>query len=126
MKQTIRIILVLALSAFLPACANSGSSGSPRITAAQTEHKKPEFDRTTPPKLGMSREQVHSLYGEPKFRSASPRGEVWNYSFEGWKFMVPYYNMAAKIKTGTVTFNASGRVVDYQWGQSRSAFMMGM
>jgi outer membrane protein assembly factor BamE (lipoprotein component of BamABCDE complex) len=74
----------------------------------------------------MSRQQVHSLYGEPKFRSQSPKGEVWNYTFEGWKHFVPYYNMAAKIKTGTVTFDASGKVTDYQWGQSRSVFMMGM
>ena len=76
--------------------------------------------------MGMSKGQVRSLYGEPKFTSSSPRGEVWNYTFEGWKHFVPYYNLAAKTKTGTVTFNASGRVVDYQWGQSRSAFMMGM
>lgn len=60
----------------------------------------------------MSREQVRSLYGEPKFRNQSPRGEVWNYSFEGWKFMVPYYNMAAKLKTGTVSFSLGRRTAD--------------
>ena len=85
-----------------------------------------EFDRSKPPKIGMTREQVRARYGEPKFTHTSPRGEIWNYTFDMWKMRIPYYNMAAKMKTGTVTFNESGRVSDYQWGQSRSAFMMGM
>jgi outer membrane protein assembly factor BamE (lipoprotein component of BamABCDE complex) len=88
--------------------------------------KKEAFDRTTPPRMGMSREQVRHLYGEPKYTNQTPRGETWVYTFEGWKFAIPYYGLAAKSKNGVVTFNAQGRVCDYQWGKSRSAFMMGM
>jgi hypothetical protein len=83
-----------------------------------------DFDRSTPPRLGMSRSQVVRLYGEPDFVSATPRGETWTYRFDTWKFAVPYYSMAAKIKTGTVTFNGSGRVADYQWGTSKSMIKM--
>ena len=92
----------------------------------QAATEESSFDRTTPPRLGMSRQEVQRLYGEPKFVSQSPRGEIWSYTFDAWKFHIPYYNLAAKAKTGTVIFDASGRVKDYHWGQSRSAFMMGM
>jgi hypothetical protein len=74
----------------------------------------------------MSRQEVRRLYGEPKFVSQSPRGEMWNYTFGAWKFQIPYYALAAKAKGGVVIFDTSGRVKDYHWGQSRSAFMMGM
>ena len=129
MKATPLLKTIIIAPLLFGACANDDSTQSghgKRAAEHHSERKESGFDRTTPPRIGMSREQVRSLYGEPKLTSSSPRGEVWNYTFDAWKFMVPYYNLAAKMKTGTVTFGPSGRVVDYQWGHSQSAVRMGL
>jgi outer membrane protein assembly factor BamE (lipoprotein component of BamABCDE complex) len=117
------VLTVALASLYLQGCASNEPA---RPGTQQARREESGFDRTTPPRLGMSRQEVRRLYGEPKYVSQSPRGEIWNYTFDAWKFQIPYYNLAAKSKTGTVIFDASGRVQDYHWGQSRSAFMMGM
>ncbi len=134
-NRTCLLLLCASLMSLLPASASdprpqSRAANQSATARPQKKERKVEadqgFDRTIPPSIGMTRAQVRARYGGPKWTQNSPRGETWSYTFDAWKFRIPYYNLAAKMKTGMVTFNAAGRVTDYQWGQSRSAFMMGM
>jgi len=64
-------------------------------------------------KKGMTKEQVVQKLGKPTARKTGSQGEVWTYSGERWKRMIPYAGGFVNVKTYKVVFNNSNRVTDY-------------
>ena len=131
MKPTLLLALTAAL---LTACAAEPENRT-RTRAAGSEPSRAQRHREStardqeegsrPPRIGMTKDQVINMYGEPtNVTSSGSRGEVWCYvfnNFDGRSF-IPYYgefHEAFKRRhSGTVIFGSNGRVKDFNWNES--------
>jgi hypothetical protein len=118
--------IVCLTGLFLASCADDSSDGS-RSSGTAHVHKASGEDRErgdTPPRMGMTKDKVLQLYGEPMNVTTSRHGETWSYAFNDFdpQSLIPVYGgwhqAFKKRHSGSVTFNGSGRVIDYQWSQS--------
>ena len=130
MKPTLLLTLAAAL---LTACAaepdsrtrtRAGSEPS-RAQRHRESAARDQEEGSRPPRIGMTKDQVINMYGEPTSVSSSgSRGEVWSYvfnNFDGRSF-IPYYGAFHEAfkrrNSGTVIFDASGRVKDFNWNET--------
>lgn len=124
------LFLAPALLLMLSACSSTSSSTaettqtSPAETAPAPEEEAAPEEGSSPPKIGMTREQVRARYGRPVNVSTNSRGEVWTYVFNNFdgRAFIPYYGafvQATKQRySGVIHFDSAGRVRDYNWNQS--------
>ena len=118
------IALLIAGCAAQPEPERHQSRAASYHEKAARDHE--EGDR--PPRIGMTKDQVLNQYGRPvNVSSSSRRGEVWSYVFNNMdgRDFIPYYgafHAAFKQRhSGSITFDASGRVSDFQWNESNPA-----
>ena len=131
MKPTLLLALTTAL---LTACASEPDSRT-RTRAAASEPSRAQQHRESaaddqeegsrPPRIGMTKDQVINMYGEPtNVSSSGSRGEVWHYvfnNFDGRAFIPIYggYHQAFKRRnSGTIMFGRDGRVQDFNWNET--------
>lgn len=121
--------LLFCASVLMPGCAiaESPRTGDRSVKVVRTKEVRHEKSKQSEkrsskeaPKIGMSKREVRSIYGEPSSISSSPNGEVWNYGsrIRGRDF-IPFYGAFAKHEVGYIAFNSAGRVKDYSWGSTR-------
>jgi outer membrane protein assembly factor BamE (lipoprotein component of BamABCDE complex) len=125
--STMNVSTIALLSGlFLASCTDDSSDGN-RSSGTAHVHQASGEDRErgdTPPRMGMTKDQVLQLYGEPMNITTSRHGETWSYAFNNFDAhsLIPIYGgwheAFKKRHSGSVTFNGSGRVIDYQWNQS--------
>lgn len=127
--------LLLALTAaLLTACAAEPDSRT-RTRAAASEPSRAQRHRESaardqeegsrPPRIGMTKDQVINMYGEPTNVSSSSRGgETWFYVFNNFdgRAFIPYYGAFHEAfkrrRSGTVIFDGGGRVKDFNWNET--------
>lgn len=73
----------------------------------------------TPPFIGMTEEQALARYGEPKKQTVTEEGEQWVYILNIGevigKAMIPFNFKPTMVRTGTLIFDADGRVKKFTW-----------
>ena len=125
--STLNLSSIVCLTGlFLASCADDSTGGSrPSGTDHLRQASGEDRERgDTPPRMGMTKDQVLQLYGEPMNITTSRHGETWSYAFNDFdpQSLIPVYGgwhqVFKKRHSGSVTFNGSGRVIDYQWSQS--------
>ena len=114
--------LILA-SVLFAGCAENPQ---PQARASSTGRRQSPSrdDGSTPPSVGMSKEQVRARYGRPTNISSSAHGEVWMYVFnnlDGGDF-IPFYGeihrAMKKRHGGSIIFGGDGRVKDFNWNET--------
>ena len=133
--KTNQLLLTLT-AALLSACAadpdnRTQTRAGSEPSRAQRHRESADRDREEgdrPPRIGMTKDQVLNQYGRPvNVSSSARRGEVWSYVFNNMdgRDFIPYYgafHAAFKQRhSGSITFDASGRVSDFQWNESNPA-----
>jgi len=121
-----KIHRLIGLATVLTSCAST-EPAAPQPSRAQHHREsvaRSEEEGSRPPRIGMTKDQVLNMYGEPTNISTSTRGEIWAYvfnNFDGRSF-IPYYgpiHQAYKRRnSGTVIFDGSGRVRDFNWNHT--------
>ena len=131
----------LALFAFaslaFTGCGTDEQTGqSTRQAAATGQRQKSEdeeADRNSqaesiPPRIGMTKSEVRSRYGDPDSVISTPNGENWSYSFNSPAvlMLIPGYGFASQFSSKknhhlNVAFGANGRVKTYSHNESKSA-----
>lgn len=130
MLPLLRPVLILPL--LLGACAENeasgGRTGSRREPSRAERHRESaarnQEEGSRPPRIGMTKDQVINMYGEPTNVSSSSRGETWFYVFNNFdgRAFIPYYGAVHEAlkrrHSGSITFDGSGRVKDFEWNES--------
>ncbi len=124
------LIITLAAALSLTACDPGTTAPSPKPAPAKAKAAPKNEDRTRPPRLGMTKEQVRARYGRPVNVSTSSRGESWSYvidGFDGTAF-IPFYggvhDALRKRHGGVIIFDSNGRVKDFNWNESDPGAVM--
>ena len=118
------VLAIIAAASLLAACETSSTSPGPKPAPAKAKPAPQNEDRTRPPRLGMSKEQVRARYGRPVNVSSSSRGESWSYVIDGFDgtafipFYGPVHNAVRKRHGGVIFFDANGRVKDFTWNEA--------
>lgn len=118
------ILATIAAIALLAACETGSTSPVQKPAPAKAKPAPQNEERTRPPRIGMTKEQVRAQYGRPVNVSSSSRGESWSYvidAFDGTSF-IPFYgpvhNAVRKRHGGVIIFDQNGRVKDYTWNEA--------
>jgi outer membrane protein assembly factor BamE (lipoprotein component of BamABCDE complex) len=98
-----------------PAEPRQHSAAVGRVQKKSEEHEEIE-PKEKAPKVGMSKSQVRSMYGDPDSISHSARGEIWHYWFNKGHAFIPY-NFGYHARMGTFTFNANGVLTDFNYNE---------
>ena len=124
------VLAAIAAASLLAACETGSTSPGPKPAPAKVKPAPQNEDRTRPPRLGMSKEQVRARYGRPVSVSTSSRGESWSYvvdAFDGTDF-IPFYgsvhSAVRKRHGGVIIFDGNGRVKDFNWNESDPGAVM--
>ena len=128
--MNLKLPLLPVIALLIAGCA-AGPEPERQQSRAASYHAAKARDREEgdrPPRIGMTKDQVLNQYGRPvNVSSSARRGEVWFYMFNNMdgRDFIPYYGAfhAAfkKRHSGSITFDASGRVSDYQWNETNPA-----
>lgn len=119
-----KLVGLAAFPLLLMSCASDKRNHSSPAVAEQRDREVEEDDGSTPPRIGMTREQVRAKYGQPVNVSVSSRGEVWSYVFNNFdgRAFIPYYggfHQAMKKRNSSVIFfGQNGRVRDFTWNET--------
>ena len=129
MKPNI-LLATIATATLLTACDPGATSPAPKPAPAKSKPAPQNEDKTRPPRLGMTKEQVRARYGRPVSVSTSSRGEAWSYvinGFDGTAF-IPFYggvhDALRKRQGGVIFFDGNGRVKDFNWNESDPGAVM--
>ena len=130
-KHTIPgLLAAIATASLLTACDSGTTSPAPKPAPAKSKPASQNEDKTRPPRLGMTKEQVRARYGRPVNVSTSSRGESWSYvinGFDGTAF-IPFYggvhDALRKRHGGVIFFDGNGRVKDFNWNESDPGAVM--
>lgn len=124
------ILAAIATAALLAACETGTNSPASKPATGNSKPAAQEEDRTRPPRLGMTKEQVRARYGRPVSVSTSSRGESWSYvvdAFDGTDF-IPFYgsvhSAVRKRHGGVIFFDGNGRVKDFNWNATDPGAVM--
>ena len=121
----IKWFLLIAVCGVLAAgCATTGSSSSGSTSSksaeekAADEKKKQEWknQKEGNPEVGMTKEQVSTLYGKPDHTSVSSEGETWSYNVNAGQAWIPF-NYGYRPKFRVITFNKDGKVAHWSFNQ---------
>ena len=124
------VLTAIAAASLLAACNPGSTSPSPKPAPAKSKPVAHEEDRTRPPRLGMTKEQVRARYGRPVNVSSSSRGESWSYVIDGFDgtafipFYGPVHDAVRKRHGGVIFFDANGRVKDFTWNEADPGAVM--
>jgi len=69
------ILAAIATASLLTACDSGSTSPAAKPAPAKSKPIPQNEDKTRPPRLGMTKEQVRARYGRPVNVSSSSRGE---------------------------------------------------
>ena len=118
------ILFTLTAAFLITACGTGESGHSPRTATVKGRSEAEQDDGSTPPRVGMTKEQVRARYGRPFSVSVTSRGETWAYvfnNFDGTAF-IPFYGeiheQFKKRNSSTIFFGANGRVKEFSWNQT--------
>ena len=100
------VLAALALS--VTSCSTDTPSSQQH--SAATEETEPT---QVPPHRGMTKAEVHKLYGDPDNIRAAANGEVWYYFFNKAMYYIPFY--VSKPRTASFVFDSRGILVDFQY-----------
>lgn len=89
-----------------------------KVNADAPTEEEPALDKL---RIGMTKQEVRKIYGEPTGRRKSPRGEIWTYGAQQWLRTIPYYGTFARPEFLSVTFGPNGRLTDYEYVQQGDA-----
>ena len=117
-------LLTALIAAFLvTACDPGSTTPSPKPAPAKGKPASHKDDGSTPPRVGMTKEQVRAKYGRPVSVSVSSRGECWAYAFNNFDGteIIPFYGSVhaafKKRNSSVIFFDANGRVRDFNWNE---------
>jgi len=120
------LLLVASTLILLTACGTDqdDSHGASRAARYHEDATRNHEEGDRPPRIGMTKDQVIDLYGQPVEMNSTSHGEVWSYVFNNFdaRSFIPYYgdyhDATKRRHSGTIIFGADGRVKDFSWNET--------
>ncbi len=116
MKPVFAWIAVLALSLCFAGCATD--KGQSTDQTQKTEKKKDTRPIEERLQVGMTKDEVRQIAGEPAGKSVNSTGqETWRYS-DSAKAFIPFYTIGGgKFQNVIINFDSDGKVKDWSSGK---------
>jgi hypothetical protein len=103
-----KIIILLTCAILAGGCA-SDKGGS---NSAGTQQKQQQKD----PEVGMTKEQVITMYGKTDNVQVSSEGETWIYHLNMGEAFIPF-NFGYRPKIRTINFDKDGKVAHWSYSK---------
>lgn len=104
----IKTLILLTCLALAGSCASDKGSGDAANAKQKQEEKNPE--------VGMTKEQVITLYGKTDNVQMSSDGEIWSYNLNMGEAFIPF-NFGYRPRIRIIQFDKEGKVSSWRYSK---------